>query len=287
MILVNSDGKDDYAIMKQVQQIKLLDHAAMVVSLNPQPNISGIGLNEKLYVVSHGTTSNFFNSFVEKDVLVGYLTHAQSGVPQNFNGDIIILSCYGGNKPYSGDSIAEYVAKGLKGRAATGTVVTGAIGYSFGTPEFRQSGRSSVLCDSTFYSFGNLNSLVDKWLKLMPTHTAGVLHDKLQVNVETGKTIKDLIATLKGSLDTPEKIATSLITDFTIEAGQIENTLSSIIRKRIPGDTVATRADYLVNMTGEDPVKEWNAAIERQYKLYGDYYLWVTPPNGFTVTHVP
>jgi hypothetical protein len=287
MILVNGDGKDDYAIMKQVQQIKLLDHAMKVVSLDSQPNISGIGLNEKLYVVSHGTTANFYKGFVEKDGLVGYLTHAQSGVPQNFNGEIIILSCYGGNKPYSSDSIAEYVAKGLKGRAATGTVVTGAIGYSFGTPEFRQSGRSSVLRDSKFYLFGDLNGLVDTWLKLKPTHTAGVLHDKLQVNVETGKTIKDLIATLKGSLESPEQIATRLITEFTSEAEQIETTLSSTIRKKIPGDTVAARADYLVTMTGEGPVKEWNAAIERQYKLYGDYYLWVTPPNGFTVTHVP
>jgi hypothetical protein len=287
MILVNSDGKDDYAIMKQVQQIKLLERATQVVSLESQPNISGIGRNEKLYVVSHGTTANFFRGYVEKDGLVGYLMHAQSGLPQNFNGDIIILSCYGGNKPYSSDSIAEYVAKGLSGRAASGTVVTGAIGYSFGTPEFQHSGRSSVLRDSAFYLFGNLNGLVDTWLKLTPTHTGGVLKDKLHVNVDTGKTIKELIATLQGSLETPEQIAARLITEFTSEAEPNENTLGTIIRRKIPGTTVAARADYLVDMTGEDPVKEWNAAIEKQYKLYGDYYLWVTPPNGFTVTHVP
>src|SRR6266404_42912 len=151
MILVNCDGKDDYAIMKQIQQIKLLHPAATIVLLNAQPNLSAIDLNEKIYVVSHGTTDNFFGGFGEKVRLRRYLKEPGNGVPQNFSGEIIILSCYGGKKPYNGESIAEYIAEGLQGRAAKGAVVTGAIGYSFGTPEFGKSGRSSVLCDSAFY----------------------------------------------------------------------------------------------------------------------------------------
>jgi hypothetical protein len=291
MILVNCEGKDDYAIMKQIQQIKLIDPAMAVVLLKPQPNLSGINRTEKLYVVSHGATGDFFdgNGFGKKIRLLRYLTDDQNGVPQNFSGDIIILSCYGGKKPYGDDSIAEYIAKGLPGRAAAGTVVTGAIGYSFGTPEFRKSGRSSVLCDSAFYSLGNANGVVDAWLKLMPTHTEGILHAKLQINVETNKTIRTLIhAKLQGTGETPEQAAEKLLTEFIDEAKGIEATLSDIIRKKIPGDTAAARADYLVNVNnaGEDAVKKWNLAIERQYELYSDYYLWVLYPNGFTVATV-
>jgi len=62
--------------------------------------------------------------------------------------------------------------------------------------------------------------------------------------------------------------------------------LRNIIRN-IPGGTAAARADYLVNNTGEQAVKNWNLAIDRQYELYGNYYLWVMPPNGFTIAHVP
>ena len=287
MILVNCDGKDDYAIMKQIQQIKLVHHATAIILLNAQPNLSTIGLNENIYVVSHGTTDNFFGGFGEKVRLSRYLKHPTNGVPQNFSGEIIILSCYGGKKPYNGESIAEYIANGLQGRAAKGAVVTGAIGYSFGTPEFRNSGRSSVLRDSAFYSFGNVTGIVDTWLGLMPTHTAGILRDKLQINVETDKTIRALItAKVQGSQETAEQAAEKLINEFINEAKGIEEALKTIIRK-IPGDTAAARADYLVNSTGEEAVKNWNLAIDRQYELYGSYYLWIVPPNGFTIAHVP
>jgi hypothetical protein len=287
MILVNCDGKDDYAIMKQIQQVKLIHPATAIVLLNAQPSLSAIDLNEKIYVVSHGTTDNFIGGFGEKVRLLRYLKEAANGVPQNFGGEIIILSCYGGNKPYNGESIAKYIAEGLQGRAAKGAVVTGAIGYSFGTPEFGKSGRSSVLCDSAFYSFGDVKSIVDTWLQLMPTHTAGILSDRLQINVETDKTIRTLItAKIQGSQETPEQAAEKLINEFINEAEGIEGTLRTIIRK-IPGDTAAARADYLVNNTGEEAVKKWNLAIDRQYELYGDYYLWVMPPNGFTIAFVP
>jgi hypothetical protein len=287
MILVNCDGKDDYAIMKQIQQIKLIHPATAIVLLNAQPNLSAIDLDEKIYVVSHGTTDNFFGGFAEKVRLRRYLKEPANGVPQNFSGEIIILSCYGGKKPYNGESIAEYIAEGLQGRAAKGAVVTGAIGYSFGTPEFGKSGRSSVLCDSAFYSLGDVNRIVDTWLRLTPTHTAGILSDKLQINVETDKTIRTLItAKIQGSQETPEQVAEKLINEFINEAKGIEETLKTIIRK-IPGDTAAARTEYLVNNTGEDAVKNWNLAIGRQYELYGDYYLWVMPPNGFTVAFVP
>lgn len=287
MILVNCDGKDDYAIMKQIQQIKLLHPAMAITLLDAQPNLSAIGLNENIYVVSHGTTDNFFGGFGEKVRLRRYFKEPDKGVPQNFHGEIIILSCYGGNKPYNGQSIAEYIAEGLQGRAAQGAVVTGAVGYSFGTPEFRHSGRSSVLRDSAFYSLGDVNGIVDTWLRLMPAHTAGILRDKLQINVETDKTIRALItARIQASQETPEQAAAKLINEFIIEAKGIEETLKTIVRK-IPGGTAAARADYLVNNPGDELAKNWNLAIDRQYELYGSYYLWVMPPNGFTVAHVP
>lgn len=289
MILVNCDGKDDYAIMKQIQQIKLIHPATAIVLLDDQPELSAIAQDEKIYVVSHGTTDDFFDSpgYGKKIRLRRYLKDPAKGVPQNFRGEIIILSCYGGNKPYNGESIAEYIAKGLEGRAAKGTVVTGATGYSFGTPEFGKSGRSSVLRDSAFYSFGDVNRIVDTWLRLTPTHTAGILKDKLQVDVETGKTIRALItAKIQGS-ETPEKVAGELINEFISEAKGIEETLRTTIRNNIPGDTAAARASYLVNNPGEEAVKKWNLAIDRQYALYGDYYLWVMPPDGFTIARVP
>jgi hypothetical protein len=64
-------------------------------------------------------------------------------VPQKFGG-IVILACYSGLEAGTA-SLAAYLAAGLKGRAAADTPAAGANGFSFGTPEFRKSERSSVL----------------------------------------------------------------------------------------------------------------------------------------------
>ncbi len=288
MILVNkATAASDYAIMKQIQQIRLIlgNNAMPVVPLDPQPDLSTLAIDQKIYVVSHGTTSDFILEYVKKDALLGYFTHATHGLPQNFRGDIIILSCYGGDNSYK-TSIAGYLANGLKGRAAANTVVTGAIGYSFGTPEFGHTGRSSVLRDSDFYSVGDINGMATKWLTLTPTHTGGVLKDSFNLNVDTGETICDQLATVQNK-GAPEAIARGIMTDF---ADKVTNQIEEILRARlrsIPVNTLAGRADYLVNQNGEQIVIDWNAAIAQQYKLYGDLYLWVPRATAFTIERVP
>jgi hypothetical protein len=290
VILVNSIfPESDYAIMKQIQQIKLInpvDPALSVVSLENQPDLSRIGLTEKLYVVSHGMAGDFLFGYVTKGQLLGYLIDAQHGVPNGFHGDIIILSCYGGSAPYGGNSVITDLASGLHGRAAANTVVTGAIGYSFGTPEFRHTGRSSVLRDAAFYTFGNINGMVDKWLTLNPTHTAGVLHDDLNITVVTNNTIGGLLASVQQSKGVPKEVAAKYMESFAIEAKQIEETLKDRL-SQIPVHTVAERADYLVTQNTKQIVIEWNNAIAQQYKLYSDLYLWAPTANAFTTANVP
>lgn len=287
MILVNNiTAATDYAIMKQIQQIRLInpmDPRLSVVPLDPQPDLSKVGMDETLYVVSHGATGMFFGGYVGKDELVKYLTDSKLGVPMGFKGAIIILSCYGGDD-LLGTSLAADVATGLKGRAATNTQVTGATGYSFGTPEFRQSGRSSVLVASEFYTLGNINGMVAKWLTLKPTHTKGVLHDDLKLNVATNKTIRELLKTIQPAKETPEKIATRYLADFAIKAKQIQDTLEDRLSK-ITVSTLVERADYLVTKGTEQIVKEWNEAIEQQYLLYSGLYLFATS-NAFTTALV-
>jgi hypothetical protein len=289
VILVNTlFAEYDYAIMKQIQQIKLInpaDPTLSVVSLEHQPDLSRLGLTEKLYVVSHGLAGDFFLGYVDKGGLLGYLTDAQHGVPHGFHGDIIVLSCYGGTAPYNGSSLVTYLANALQGRAAANTVVTGAIGYSFGTPEFRHSGRSSVLRDSAFYTFGNINGMVDKWLTLNPTHAGGVLQDDLNINVAMNKTIGDLLAMVQQSKGVPKEVAAKYMDSFAINAKQIEDTLKDRLTQ-IPGSTVAQRADYLVTQSTKQIVIDWNNAIAQQYKLYSDLYLWAPTANAFTTANV-
>lgn len=289
MILVNSTNVTDYAIMKQVQQIRLMDPAdrtLSVVSLEPQPDFSKLIPGEKLYVVSHGRTGEFFGG-VTINVLISYLTEAKTGIPQGFSGDIILLSCYSGDALSGGPALAKYMATMLTGRAAKNTKVTGATGYSFGTPEFRKTGRSSVLSTIEFYSLGNINGMAGAWLKLKPTHTAGVLHD-LGINVETGKTIKELLATVQTTQGAPEDIATKYVTSFADEAKRIEDALKVILASnQIPKSTIAEAANFLVTRNEEQVVQDWNTEINKQYKLYNNLYLWKTLSDAFKDANVP
>jgi hypothetical protein len=289
MILVNSAKVTDYAILKQVQQIRLIDptdHTLSVVSLDSQPDLSKVSLKETLFVVSHGRAGDFFGG-VSKNVLISYLADSKYGVPKGFNGDILLLSCCGGDAPPGQSSLAKYVATMLTGRVAKGTMVAGATGYSFGTPEFRQSRRSSVLCASEFYSLGDINPMVAAWLKLQPTHGGGVLHDDLAINVDTGKTIKELLTTIPASQRTPEEIAAEYVVNFADEARRIEDALKGIVAgNTIPKSTIAEAADFLVTRNEEQVVQSWNAEIDNQYKLYTNLYLWKSRLDAFKAEHV-
>jgi hypothetical protein len=185
--------KSDYAIMKQVQQLKL-SHPYPIVTLDDTTNFSGLGAGEKLYIVSHGNPADENLRDIVLPTLVRYLSDQTLGlgVPRAFGG-IVILSCYSGQKMGGfSSSLAARLAIKLTGRVAAGTPVTGASGYSFGTPEFRKSGQSSVLALGlgSFYFADNLDSMRRDWLAHKPTHAGGALKDLFKSDVDTAKTIE-------------------------------------------------------------------------------------------------
>lgn len=287
MIAVNG-SKTDYAIMKQVQQLLLAFPAMKVVTLDDQADFSGLGKNDPLYLVSHGGDRSLRN--IVRPTLRRWLIDVKLGLPKNFNGGIVILSCYSGLKNQWKDSLADWLAGELAGRAASGMQVAGAKGYSFGTPEFGRSGRSSVLPMSlaSFYNPdpNSTASMVMQWLKLTPTHTGGVLHDKLGLKVDISKTIKDQLAAVQNK--TPDKIAEEYATDFAEAARRIEDTLKDIIESnRIPGDTVASRAAFLATQNANSEVINWNAAIKAQDDLFTSLYLFAAQGEAFQVARVP
>jgi hypothetical protein len=284
MITVSGKGSEsDYAIMKQVQQLKIARPQMAIVPLHAGTDFSGLGADEKLYLVAHGNSGNGNIVDVKRAALAHWLTDPARGVPANFGG-IVILSCYSGmvtkgNEP----SLAAYLADALAGRAATGTTVTGANGYSFGTPEFRKSGLSSVLLmELVDFNFAvNVDNMRDVWLQRRPTHTGGVLK-----NVDLGKTIQEHLDAIQAKNNTTEEIANAYIADFAKDSKAIEEELALIIKK-IPGNTVAERADHLVNQGTDPSVQAWNVAIDRQYALFGNLYLWASPADAFKVVTVP
>jgi hypothetical protein len=290
VITVNGH-ESDYAIMKQVQQLELLHHQMPIVTLDDTTDFSALAAGETLYMVSHGNISNGNFADIKRPELLSWLTDQSRGVPPNFGG-IVILSCYSGLEVKAGQgSLAAYLAGGLKGRAATGTPVAGANGYSFGTPEFRRSGRSSVLSMdlAAFYYASSDVEMIKAWLNHKPTHTDGVLKDMLTVKVDTGKTIEEQLATVqKAPTKTPEAIAHAYVTAFANEAKAIESRLENIINS-IPGDSVAARADYLVDQANaqKPDVVSWNQAIDKQDTLFHDLYLWAPVVNAFTKVNVP
>ena len=59
----------DYAIMKQVQQLKLAYPKTLIVDLNKDTNFSRIEKNETLYLLGHGdATSGDFRSLKTEDI---------------------------------------------------------------------------------------------------------------------------------------------------------------------------------------------------------------------------
>ena len=286
MITVNG-YRTDYAILKQVQQLMLAYPDMAVVQLGAEADFSGLSPNEPLYLVSHGGTGSLTNPIVSREDLAKWLTDEKLGVPPGCKGGIILLSCFSGEKSSSGTSLAQFLAGSLKGRAVKDMPVEGATGYSFGTPELRHSGRSSVVVHKTFNDATNVDEMVQEWLKLKPTHDLGVLHELLGA-VDRSKTIgEQLTAGQQGLGQDPTVIAQGYLTNFKATAAEIQNKLGELLTSMITGETVANRAGYLVKNGTAEAVVAWNDAIVRQYDLFYDLYLWKSPADAFTVERVP
>ena len=279
MISVSGD-KNDYAIMKQVQQIKLAYPRMTIETLNERATFSQLVADEKLFLVSHGNAASGDLSSIDRAELLGLLKAEGRGVPQDFGG-IVICSCYSG----LGDqgSLAHHIARGLAGKTAAGTTVAGANGYSFGTPEFAMTGFSRVLRSElkSFYTFTQ-DSMADEWLGTKPTHTGGVLatHWTIPVNIE--QTIRENLEVNQAL--TPDAVKDQM-TKLATEGKELENQLKQAI-VQVAGDSVADRTSNLI-AGNTAAVNNWNAAIARQYQLFNDYYLWASTETAFTVVAVP
>lgn len=284
-MIVVTGNPSDYAIMKQVQQLKRMDPNLAVAPLNDQTDFSKLRLDEAVYLVGHGAAGLLFS--INKDDLANWLTDAKRGLPKNFGGEIVLLSCYSGETSFSGLSLAAHLAGKLAGHAVKGTKVWGANGYSYGTREFQLTKRSSVLEDSlsSFYTAGSAVSMAGAWLKHNPTHTGGVLQS-MGIKVEVTRSIREHLATVAASLQkTPEVIADEYVASFTKDAKAIEQTLKDIINDpAVKGTTVAEKAEFLVTNPTDKNVLAWNQAIDRQYDLFSGFYLWALQP--FTLATV-
>jgi hypothetical protein len=275
-------AKDDYAIMKQVQHIKLAYPGMTIGMLDENVDFSQLGATEKLFLVSHGNAASGDLASIDRYELAARLKAGGRGVPRDFGG-IVICSCYsglGGN-----DSLAHYIAGQLKGKVAAGTTVAGANGYSFGTPEFGKSGLSSVLRQElrSFYTFTE-ETMVGEWPRVKPTHPDGVLATKWNIQVDVDKTIQENLDTSEAFRSTPDAVKGQLAV-FAQEGRALESQLKDAI-KQVTGDSVAERASNLI--AGDTPViRSWNAAIAGQYDLFNDYYLWAPAQAAFTVVPVP
>jgi hypothetical protein len=285
-----SGSESDYAIMKQVQQLRIAYPQMAVGTLDAGTDFSALAAQEKLYLVGHGNPGNGNIRDIKRPDLVKSLTDQGHGVPPSFGG-IIILSCYSGlmAKPPQA-SLAAHLATELTRRTAAGTTVAGANGFAFGTPEFRKSGVSSVLLMelAAFYYAAANDMMIEAWLKHRPTHAGGVLKDTHGIDVDTGTTIGENLVSAQPRLKkTPEEIAEDHVIAFAKEAKLIEEKLTDIIKTKIPGNSVADRSEHLVKHDTDPAVIAWNTAIDRQYALFGGLYLWASAADAFTVATVP
>lgn len=290
MITVNGECTD-YAIMKQVQQARLVRPGSKVVPLAKGTRFSTLTADEPLYIVSHGDRATGRLRNIKTADLLSWLTHRDLGLPAQFGG-IVILSCYGGLGGTSAvpTSLAREVAERLAGCVVAGTTVAGARGYSFGSPEFRRSGRSSVLSLDLddFYWAEDIPAMKTAWLAHKPTHTAGVLKDVFNCrSVDTDKTtsqnIRKVLAAGGPVADRQlDEGATDLVTKFAKQAKGIESRLKKILEST-PGATVTEKADYFTSNSAVREVVDWNKTIEDQFKLFDQHYLWTPAEGAFQV----
>ncbi|MGC7096396.1 hypothetical protein ACPZ19_17100 [Amycolatopsis lurida] len=281
--------------MKQVQQAQLARPGDKVVPLVKGTRFSAIAADEPLYLVSHGNRATGRLRDVTTADLLAWLSHRDLGLPERFGG-IVILSCYGGLGGTTAIpvSLAREVAQGLAGRVTAGVTVAGARGYSFGTPEFRRSGRSSVLplALEDFYWAEDVDEMKTAWAAHRPTHPGGVLKSVFKCkSVDDTKTcgqnVRKAQATGGPAGDKLFDTAlTDLVTDFATQAHALETKLQKTL-DRVPGNTVAERAAHFArNPTARDVI-DWNDAIDKQLALFHDRYLWTPAKEAFSVEKIP
>ncbi|MGY4967401.1 hypothetical protein [Streptomyces sp. 900105245] len=284
MIAIKGD-MTDYAILKQAQQlVRAVPGSGPIVTLGQASDFSALGQTERLYLVAHGNYQTGDLRLVSRGQLLGWLTHETRGVPARFGG-ITILSCYSGITVAGSNQapVASYLADGLTGRVAAGTEVAGANGYTFGSPEFAESGFCSVV-PMSLSSLGGSDYIwadikANQWLKHTPTHPEGVLAGKLD-RVATDLTIGEQI---NQSLDT----AKEYLKQFLTPAQDIEVLLSYLAKSVIAqGATIAERVDYMVTHEDDENVALWNKEIGAQYALFNNFYLWAPQNAAFTAFKV-
>ncbi|HEY7074029.1 MAG TPA: hypothetical protein VH418_01610 [Solirubrobacteraceae bacterium] len=282
LIAVNPAGTPatDYAIMKQVHQLRASQNPKHnIVMLNQGTDFRGMAAGEDLFIVSHGDSATGEMRNINTNSLIGWLNGAK-GVPAHF-GKIVVLSCYGGMaKPDT--ALAERIASGLKHK---GHDVEGATGFSFGTPEFSQSGHSSVLSEDlrVFYTADSIDDMAAAWAERNPTHAGGVLAGVVSY-VDQFATIKENYVRAKGAKGADGWIRQK-ITYFRDRAKAIEQGLGTAI-----GQTQgASVQEKITSLEAPPPpggavpahVTSWNTLLAEQYQLFHDYYLWTDPAQAF------
>jgi hypothetical protein len=280
LIAVNPAGTPhtDYAIMKQVQQLRKV-HSKPVVILNSTVDFSEMDAGEQLFIVSHGNAVDGDLRDLPTQTLIDRLNHAHRGVPANIGG-ITLLSCYSG-RPVQAQSLAERVAGGLNHHNIP---VQGAVGFSFGSPEFGQTAHSSVMAEDlrAIYSADNIDDMANAWRNRQPTHNGGILTELPGLDifaVSTNRTTYQILRDKQLSDGEANDRIRTLMGKLKSEIKRIEAGLRGLLGQ-LPGMNVAEKVQSF-----EEPwrhgkkINKWDRLIEQQYELFHKYYLW-TPDDG-------
>lgn len=288
----DNDTHNDYAVMKMLHQVSRHRDGHPIVPLNGQTDFSKMKAGETLFLAGHGKreTGNIRMGGTTTD-LISWLNHNKRGIPNNI-GEITILTCYSG-EVIGNDTLANKIAAGLN---HDNIPVSGAKGFSFGTPSLQSTGKSSVLAlsNENLYWLGNPQTMGWQWAEMKPTSTGGALKEMYPtMTVDMGKTIAENVAIelnlqiVEGGEVTGEMAKTNKATvinaldtmmgTFAKKANRIQNRLDFIIQ-RLPGTTVAGKLEVLryPAMAGKDQkyAHAWSKLIIRQHELFKDYYVF-------------
>jgi hypothetical protein len=282
-IAVNTAGQpqNDYAIMKQVQQLRKA-HRGEVVMLRDDVDFSDMAAGEKLFIVSHGDAATGDLRDLPVATLLRYLNHPARGVRPSFGG-ITILSCYAG-EAVQNQSLAQRVAAGLT-RVGGGKTVQGPVGFSFGSPEFLATQKSSVLASNLrpFYAADDINQMKADWAQRLPTHNGGVLKSLAGFNADTNLSIRTNIIQRGGK--TParaDELIDTYIRRYKSEVKRIEMSLKELL-VQVPGTSISEKLASFEERSGANAriAARWDKRIQQQYRLFHDYYLWSPAAGSF------
>lgn len=283
----HGEPHEDYAIMKVVQQLRKFKKDKIIM-LDGAADFSTMAQGETLYIASHGVSDTGQLASLNHDVLINKLTVGARKAPAHISG-IVLLSCYGGEVREGQDqSLAQKLAAGL---TTGGKTVEGANGFSFGTPNLAETGRSNVLSSDNiaFYKADDIDAMAARWETLMPAG-AGVLAGRLGLdyvnpgittlnNIRNGKNISEGAA--RGYIKT-------LMTHFKSVSRGIESQLTATLAL-IPGASLIEKIESLESATPNHnkPVYKlkvrWEKLIQQQFNLFNDYYLWTGSEEAFSV----